>query len=301
MRPKAQHKAHTAEDDRLVVAIMNDRADMAVAREEHWYRIPVASADKWLRDYWPPQWLAFYHTKAFGSDAHAIRYYARVLGIRQARRRELFPDASDHPRADRLYYQLLLEPLRELPAPVYSARWRRIVFIRSTLQKLMAATEINDLYRGSALEDRLWAELRRREIGAEREFLVTLRQRAFFLDFAVFCQNGKLDIETDGDTYHSDRERIPLDNDRDNVLQVAGWDVLRFNTPRIMEDMATYCIPAITEHVNRLGGVDEGKLAGRRVMPTPTGSVSQLSLFERPGPRRLDEGGRPEGGPSEGG
>jgi hypothetical protein len=52
-------------------------------REQHWYRIPVSSAKKWLGGNWPPQWLAFYQTKFFGSEAFSINYYARVLDIRE--------------------------------------------------------------------------------------------------------------------------------------------------------------------------------------------------------------------------
>ena len=47
----------------LLVAIMNDRRDMAIAREKGWYRIPVRSVENRLKDRWPPQWLAFYQTK----------------------------------------------------------------------------------------------------------------------------------------------------------------------------------------------------------------------------------------------
>ena len=62
----------------VLVAIVNNPFDLAMARDQHWYRIPVSSAEKWLKDRWPPQWLAFYQTKVFASEAHAVNYYARV-------------------------------------------------------------------------------------------------------------------------------------------------------------------------------------------------------------------------------
>ena len=43
----------------VLVAILNNLLDFAVARDEHWYRIPVDSAHKRLRERWPPQWVAF--------------------------------------------------------------------------------------------------------------------------------------------------------------------------------------------------------------------------------------------------
>jgi hypothetical protein len=47
-------------NERVLVAIMRHPLDFAIARDQHWYRIPVRSAAKWLEGHWPPQWLAFY-------------------------------------------------------------------------------------------------------------------------------------------------------------------------------------------------------------------------------------------------
>ena len=77
---------------KVLIAILNNLLDFAIARDQHWYRIPVGSAQKWLRGRWPPQWLAFYQTKVFGNEAHAVNYYARVLEVRQRYRWQLFPD-----------------------------------------------------------------------------------------------------------------------------------------------------------------------------------------------------------------
>ena len=33
----------------LLVAIMNDKRDFAIAQQQNWYRIPVSSAAKWLQ------------------------------------------------------------------------------------------------------------------------------------------------------------------------------------------------------------------------------------------------------------
>ncbi|HKZ83871.1 MAG TPA: hypothetical protein VJ793_09480 [Anaerolineae bacterium] len=71
-----------SERDRVLVAILNKLLDFNVAREQHWYRIPVSSVDKWLKDRWPPQWVAFYQTKVFGEDVYSIKYYAPVKKIR---------------------------------------------------------------------------------------------------------------------------------------------------------------------------------------------------------------------------
>jgi hypothetical protein len=95
--------------------------------------------------------LAFYQTKVFGSEAYAIKYYAAVQDIRVASRIDLFPDTpSNHPKANRRYYQLQLGELQTLPHPIISRRLRRIVFIPTTLEKFRTAVEINDLLCPSA-------------------------------------------------------------------------------------------------------------------------------------------------------
>ena len=248
----------------VLVAIMNDRRDFSFARDQHWYRIPVTSVEKWLKQRWPPRWLAFYHTKEFGRDAHAINYYSQVIDICKLYRWQLLPEETGHEHANRLYYQLLLEPLRKLPQPILSRRLRRITFICTTQEKFINAVEINDLYDESPLEDLLWAELKRLQIQAERQELVTIQQQNYFLDFAVYCANGKLNIETDGDTWHSNPEGAAQDNFRDNSLEIAGWKLLRFNTHQIREERKEYCLPTVVRTINSLGGVDEGKPVPRR-------------------------------------
>ena len=75
----------------VLVAIMRDRLDFAKARDEHWYRIPISSATKWLHGRWPPVWLALYQTNVFGAEAHRVTYYAKVLAIHEAYRWQLLP------------------------------------------------------------------------------------------------------------------------------------------------------------------------------------------------------------------
>ena len=273
MLPKA------SPDGEVLVAIMNNPLDFAVARDRHWYRIPVSSAEKWLKGRWPPRWIAFYQTKIFGQEAFAINYYSQVIAVREVYRWQLFPDQPRDEKAGRRYYQLLLGPLQRLPESIVSRRRRRIVFIPTTWRRFIGAREINDLYDESPLEERLWLELKRRGIPAERQEFVRLNGRNYALDFAVYCASGKLDVETDGDLWHTDPRRVPLDNLRDNDLETSGWKLLRFNTHQVKEQLSGYCVPTIVEVINSLGGVDEGQAVGRRVHPDP-GAPSQPPLFD---------------------
>jgi very-short-patch-repair endonuclease len=246
-----------ADDDRMLVAIMNNVRDFGIARDRHWYRIPVAGAHKWVGDRWPPQWLAFYLTKILGCDAYAVNYYCQVLEIREVPRAELFPENEHDEKAERRYYQLMLGSLLRLSEPIASRRFRRVTFIPSTWWKFAVALEINDLFDTSPLEDRLWAEFKRLAINAERQEFVQVKKRFHALDFAVYCVSGKLNIEADGTAYHSDPRSIAKDISRDNELAALGWLSLRFNTHQIREQMAEYCIPTIVDNITELGGVSE--------------------------------------------
>ena len=140
--------------------------------------------------------------------------------------------------------------------------------------------EINDLYDESPLKDRLWVEFKRVEIGAERQEFVEVKKRLYALDFAIYCALGKIDVETDGDTWHADPQRIPLDNLRDNDLETADWRVLRFNTHHIQEELAKYCVPTVVENIKRLGGLEEGGVMPRKIDLDTPGGWQQPSLFD---------------------
>src|SRR5947209_18339331 len=121
-------------DDQVLVAILPSERDLSLARDAHWYRIPVYSAKRRLNDRWPPRWLAFYQPKIFGAEAYAVRYYSQVLGVCEVERWQLFPHEPQGSLGADGYFQLLLGPLQHLPQPIFSRRWRRIIFIQTTWQ-----------------------------------------------------------------------------------------------------------------------------------------------------------------------
>lgn len=263
----------------ILVAIMNDLHDWHLAVDQLWYRIPVSSVEQFLKRRWPPQWLAFYQTKVFGEEAYSIRYYGRVVAIHRLTRRELFPNETPNPKSNRLYYRLQLAPLEKLPRPIPSARWRRVAFIPTTWMKFITATEINDLYDGSPLEDRLWAALKGFDLPIIRQEWVNIDDKRYALDFAVYCATANLAIETDGDTWHHTPELADKDNLRDNDLKSNGWQVLHFGTRRIMEEAETYCVPKIIDTINSLGGIDDGDFVPRRI-DSDVDSPRQPGLFD---------------------
>lgn len=122
--------------------------------------------------------------------------------------------------------------------------------------------------------------LKSERIAAERQWELMLAEARYFLDFALFCAKGHIDVETDGDTWHADRQRIPQDNQRDNAVQAQGWHVLRFNTRQVKESAVEYCVPQIKATINRLGGLSDEGLVPRVFYDLPDSSATQLSLFD---------------------
>lgn len=264
----------------LLVAIMNDTRDFSILKEKLWYRIPVSSKIKWLKDKWPPRRLAFYQTKEFRQDAYAVNYYGQVLDIAEVYRWQIFPNEPEDERSLKKYFQIRLLSLDRLPQPILSRRRRRIVFIPTTWQKFVDARELNDLYSESGLEEKIWDTFTLWKIAAERQEHVTVSKRDYFLDFAIYCAKGNIAVEADGDFWHANPEKAEEDNIRDTDLKTSGWEIFHFGSRQIEEQMAEYCLPSVVKKINALGGIDEGKTIPRKIdLNVPPGSY-QPSLFD---------------------
>jgi copper chaperone CopZ len=73
-------------------------------------------------------------------------------------------------------------------------------------------------------------------------------------------------------------KKAEQDNLRDHDLNTEGWKVLRFSEKQIQEQAASYCVKTVVENINKLGGVDEGKVITRKIN-LDRGSY-QPSLFD---------------------
>jgi len=148
---------------RVLIAVVTRPRDLAAARDEGWYRIPLARAPRALH----AEYLAFYQTAVFGSERWAVRYLAEVRAVGIATRAALLPKEASHPRAAERYYRFALGPLSILPVPLPSRRLRRIAFIPTTIGQLLRARDLNELWRpdedAAGGWDELWgAGVRRR-------------------------------------------------------------------------------------------------------------------------------------------
>jgi len=176
-------------EDRVLVAVMNNRDDFERVRDAGWYRIPVKHAPSSTAE---SDYVAFYFTKAFGEERWAIHWYASLRGHELVRRRDLLPEQPDHPRANALYYKLQLGPLERLEPPIISLRWRRVTFIETTWDRFQMAQEVNELYASGA--DGLFVTLKDMGLLPEREFPLEEAGRAYVVDLAIPCRDGTLPI-----------------------------------------------------------------------------------------------------------
>jgi len=172
-------------EDRVLVAVMNNRRDFEQTRDWGWYRIPLKHAPKTTTE---TDYLAFYFTKAFGDERWAIHWYAPVRGHEMVRRQDLLPNEPDHPRANHIYYKLQLGPLERLDPPIISLRWRRITFVETTWDRFQVAREINGLYVSGS--DGLFVTLKEKGVDPEREYPLKEAGVEYTVDLAIPCRNG---------------------------------------------------------------------------------------------------------------
>lgn len=250
-----------------LVALLPKVSALETLKTEGWYHIPVENMPKHWQEGWRPKVMAFYQGRVFDeAERYQIRYFGEVERTEIVPRRELFPnDKENQHKADKLYHRLQLKSLQMRYQPIVSYRPRRLVFIPTTLAKFEQAEQINDLFDGSPLEDRLWCALKYINLLAERQWKIVVQKKDYFLDFAVFCQNGKLAIETDGYAYHyDDRNQIDYDTWRRNDIEIDGWRFLHYTTNQVRDDWAPY-LAQIQKVVDQLGGVEQPEKFERKV------------------------------------
>lgn len=87
-----------------------------------------------------------------------------MLGHELTTRSELIKTEPDHPRAKEEYYKIQIGGLEYLPKPIMAETWRRITFLYTTGEYLIAADTVNDLVVQSDERQLLWQALRERAI-----------------------------------------------------------------------------------------------------------------------------------------
>lgn len=224
-------------DDVVLIALVNRPRDLEIVRTEHWYRVPAKHAPDHLA---AAQYLAFYLTRAFGEEKWSIREYARVRGHELVRRRDLFPDESDHPRSEGVYYKLELGPLIPLARPIVSRTSRRLLFVWTTGDRFSRAVEINDLIGKSEEDDALWDALKGAGLWGERQVTVRDARARYRVDYWLPCARGNVAIVL------GERAR--------QLPKGRTWRALQFSPEQVTLSPAS-CIGQIRRMVRELGGM----------------------------------------------
>ena len=244
---RAKEKAN--KDKIVLVVVLKSKRDLAILLSENWYRVPVARLPKRRFDY-----LAFYQTAVFGSQGKQILYFARVLSWQIAKRRDLLSNDLKHPKANDDYYCLLVGEIKKLPSPVKNIIPRRVFFGFTTLKQLLKSKNILQLYKVAPTEQILKAGLEEAGIKAVAQYYVSVGERRYFLDFAVFCKNGGIAIECDNTKAHSGKAQREKDKIKNNFLQQQGWVVIRLTESEIISDL-TGCVAKIKKAAQKLAGI----------------------------------------------
>ncbi len=230
----------------VLVAVVNNRADLRRAASEGWYRIPQRRAPRRVgADY-----LAFYQTSAFGSETEArtISYYAAVRRYQLLSRAELMPEEADHARAEEYYFRIEIGPLMRLAQPVPATTFRRLTFIHTTLERLLSANDVKDLRLEGEPFQALWSALRASRLRP----LPNRLAGEWPVDIALRVRNGYLGIRLDE---ASDMREASEPADR--------WTILRIPESRIAADLEG-CLRAVGAALVDLGGSLDAK-PGREI------------------------------------
>lgn len=222
----------------VLVAVVNNADDLHRAAAEGWYRIPQRRAPRRIgADY-----LAFYQTGAFkgAEEAQTVTYYGATRRYQLMTRRELLPEEMDHPRAGEYYYRIEIGPLQRLARPVPATSFRRITFIHTTLDRLLTATDVKDLFRTDDPFERLWNALREHRLRPLKNRLagdypvdITLRARGGYL--GIRCVEDEAACESPA------------------ALLPERWQLLQLPVERIRHDL-NGCLRQIGAALVELGG-----------------------------------------------
>lgn len=224
----------------VLVAVVNNAEDLRRAASEGWYRIPQRRAPARIgADY-----LAFYQTGAFReqSQAQTVTFYAPTRRYRLATRRELLPAEADHPRAGDFYYCIEIGPFERLERPVPAGNFRRVTFIYTTFDRLLAAREVTELFCKDDPFVALWDALREHKLRPLKNRLVGDRP----VDIALRARGGYLGITCTDSPDLTAQETRP-------VPSAERWALLTLPTPRIRQDMDG-CLREIGAALLGLGG-----------------------------------------------
>ncbi|MEW6408290.1 MAG: DUF559 domain-containing protein [Patescibacteria group bacterium] len=236
-------------DKTVLVGVLKNKRDLDILLTKNWYRIPKAYATRRQFDY-----LAFYQPTLFGRGGKRIRYYARALNYQTAKRKNLLPDEINHPRANDNYLKIRVGEIKKLSPPIRNIIPRRIFFGFTILNRLRKSKNILQLYNVVPTEQIVQDGLRQAGIKTIAQYHVSIDNKRFCLDFAVFCRQGSIAIECDNKKAHSSLHQREKDKIKNTILRRAGWTVIRLSEDSIVSDLPG-CMTKVKKAVRKLRGL----------------------------------------------
>lgn len=233
----------------VLVGVLKNKKDREILFKEKWYRIPVIYAPRRQFNY-----LAFYQPISFGKEGKQIQYFTRVLGFQIVKRKDLLPTEPNHPKFEDYYFRVRLGKIRKLAKPIKNIRPRRISFGFTTLDHLLKSKDILQLYNIPPIEEIIEKALKQLKIKAISQYYVSIKKRRFCLDFAIFCQKGKIAIECDNKKAHASFAQKKKDRKKDNFLRNHQWKVIRLKENAILSNLGN-CLLRIQRTIQKLGGL----------------------------------------------
>lgn len=239
-----------------LVAVVNHDADLRRFRDEAWYRIPERALGRSVgRDaLQQSSVLALYQTGDITDGLpSSIELWGEISEVETLPRRKLLPDEPHHPAADQLYHQVRLSYIHQLDEPILSRTPRRLAFLRTTRQHLLAASDINDLIIGSPAEEKLWKEICKQSTDFHRQIFMEVNGTVMEVDIGLILGNQGLAILC------RDDEEI-----RENMLtqEAEAWRVIRFSPAAIQSDLEN-CVRQILRAAEEIRRVMKGGEADR--------------------------------------
>jgi len=118
-------------------------------------------------------------------------------------------------------------------------------FLKSLLEHAESRKEL-DVDFDSPIEEKLFKQLTKEGVKVLPQYETKIRGKKLYrLDFALFINDNKYDVEIDGDKAHS--QKIESDILRDIHLRIDGWKVRRYQASEINND-----IKRVVEEIKRL-------------------------------------------------
>ncbi|MGE3062058.1 MAG: endonuclease domain-containing protein [bacterium] len=240
---ESQHKRE------LLVGVIRRKSDYKLLFERKSYRIPLRRLNPIGVKY-----VAFYLPSRIFSNGGRIEMYGVVDKHRIFKRKYLPNFSVTDSDSEELYINFYFKKLVFLKNPLLNKSSMRVSLKRTDFRLLRKKKTIAELYDIKPLEEIMGETLLKWGKLFRREYTIKTKAKRYRLDFAFFCRDGILGLECDSDRWHSSKNQMIKDRERDILLEKAGVRVIHFD-----ENQSLMELDRVTEilekEIEKLGGL----------------------------------------------